>query len=113
MRYTVEYLRKRKYLSLVILPEGTRTRTGLLGKFKRGGFLIAIETGIPIVPITVNGLFDFQQKGGFLLNPGRVEVVFHEPVETKGMTKNDASTLREKVRKFIRSMHAMEIAASK
>jgi 1-acyl-sn-glycerol-3-phosphate acyltransferase len=113
MRYTMEYLKKRKYLSLVILPEGTRTRTGLLGKFKRGGFLIAIETGIPIVPITVNGLFNIQQKGGFLLNPGRVEVIFHKPIETMRMTKNDASALRKKIREIIKSKHAMEIAASK
>ncbi len=113
MTDTIGFLKKRKYLSIVILPEGTRTRTGYLGKFKRGGFIIAIQSGIPIVPVTVNGLFNVQQKGGFLVKPGTVEVIFHEPIETRGLEKKDATRLMNEVKEIIKSDHAMEKARSK
>ncbi|MBN2134976.1 MAG: 1-acyl-sn-glycerol-3-phosphate acyltransferase [Acidobacteria bacterium] len=109
MDKAIKFIKKKKHLSIVIMPEGTRTRDGKIGRFKRGGFIIAIETGIPIVPMTINGLFEIQQKGGFLLNPGEVEVIFHDPVKTEGLKREDAAELMQKVQEIIKSKHNLEL----
>ena len=71
--------------SLVIAPEGTRSRTGKLGPFKVGGFRIAIRGGVPIAPVTVSGARDILPPGSFLIYSGVIRVRYHDPVETAGM----------------------------
>lgn len=67
-------------LSVIFFPEGTRTRDGLLQSFKPGGFVVALESGVPVVPITINGSRAIWAPGGFDLRPGTVSVDFSEPI---------------------------------
>lgn len=75
-----EYILKKKERNLFFMPEGTRTRTGVLGKFNNGAFLLSKSSGIPIVPVIFKGLFDRNNANSFLINPGKVSVIIGEPV---------------------------------
>lgn len=67
-------------LSIAILPEGHRTRTGKLGPFKKGPFHLAKAAQAPLVPFGISGLYEFQQKGGFFITPGEVKVRIGRPI---------------------------------
>ena len=82
-----------KGVSVTIFPEGARTKTGKLGKFKRGAFIIAKEMNLPIVPITVNGPFDVMKIHTYLINPGKLELVIHDPIPTEGLSDDDIQKL--------------------
>lgn len=66
--------------SVVIFPEGTRTRDGGLLSFKKGGFHLAADAGVPIVPVGIQGAFEVLPKGTYLLNPGRIRVAVGTPI---------------------------------
>lgn len=68
-------------ISVIFFPEGTRTRDGRLQAFKPGGFAVAVEAGVPVVPVTVKGSRALWSPGGLDIRPGVVEVVFSEPVQ--------------------------------
>jgi 1-acyl-sn-glycerol-3-phosphate acyltransferase len=70
-----------KGLSLIVFPEGTRSRDGLLGKFKGGGFLLALQSGLPVVPLSVVGSRHVMRKGELTTRPGHVKLVVHQPIE--------------------------------
>jgi 1-acyl-sn-glycerol-3-phosphate acyltransferase len=84
--------------SFLIAPEGTRSRTGKLLPFKKGGFHMAIESQVPILPITVVGAFELMPPGSFAIRSGTIEIFFHEPVETAGMENRNRFELMQKVR---------------
>lgn len=67
-------------ISVIFFPEGTRTRDGHLQSFKPGGFVVALEAGVPVVPITINGSRAIWPPGGLDLRSGTVEVDFSEPI---------------------------------
>lgn len=67
-------------ISIGVLPEGHRTRTGEIGPFKKGPFHLAKEAKTSILPFGMNGLFEFNQKGSFLLTPGKVTVNIGRPI---------------------------------
>ncbi|MCD6193207.1 MAG: 1-acyl-sn-glycerol-3-phosphate acyltransferase [Candidatus Aminicenantes bacterium] len=94
-------LMKERGYSFLIFPEGTRSRTGEMQAFRRGGFFLALESGAPIVPITVKGTFELMPRGSFFCRPGQIEVIFHPPVSTKGYTPENMPELIELVRKKI------------
>ena len=98
----VSLMRKRRY-SYLIFPEGTRSRDGRLGPFHRGGFFLAIESGAPIVPVTVSGTRELMPKGQWFARRGTVRVVFHEPLPVTGYTQDTMGDLMEKVRSVILS----------
>lgn len=75
--------------SLVIAPEGTRSRDGKVGPFKTGGFRIAVAAGAPIAPITVTGARERLVPGSKLVRPGFIRVRYHEPVPTDGIEPGD------------------------
>ena len=77
-------VRERPAYSIVILPEGTRTLDGNLGPFKRGGFHLALETGLDILPIVQTGAYRINRKGSRLIRPGRVELAVLPPVPVAG-----------------------------
>jgi 1-acyl-sn-glycerol-3-phosphate acyltransferase len=90
--------------SVLIFPEGTRSRDGKLGPFKKGGFHLAIEAGVPVVPIALHGTRAAMPRSSLLLRPGHVHVTFSEPVATTGLTDVDRHALLERVRTSIGKM---------
>lgn len=93
-----ELIRTQKNFSVAVLPEGTRTRTGKLGPFKKGGFLLALEAGLDILPMIEIGAGERKTKGSWLLKPGKVELVFEKPIPTAGYTRKTVDELMEKTR---------------
>jgi 1-acyl-sn-glycerol-3-phosphate acyltransferase len=67
-------------VSVVVFPEGTRTYTGEMGKFKRGAFRIATDLSLPIVPVTMRGSFERMHRNSFIVNPGTIEMHVHQPI---------------------------------
>ena len=91
-------------LSLIIFPEGTRSRDGRLGKFKGGLLMLAMQAGLPIVPISVVGSRHVMRKGELTTRPGHVTLVVHEPIETVATPEpapRDVRVLAERVRAII------------
>ena len=84
-------------LSIAVLPEGHRTRTGRLGPFKKGPFHLARQTRASILPFGIHGLFDFQQRGGFLLRPGSVRVTIGRPMAYQTYAHLSVEQLRDRV----------------
>jgi 1-acyl-sn-glycerol-3-phosphate acyltransferase len=76
--------------SVVIFPEGTRTRTGQLLPFKKGGFVMAEEAGVQIVPLATVGGRTMLPPGAVHIRPGRYVVAFGAPVDPKGFHSRDA-----------------------
>ena len=87
--------------SLIVFPEGSRTSDGTVGRFKGGVFLLAIESQLPIVPITVINSRAVMPKDRLMVCPADVEVVVHETIPTIGMTRDDARALAERTRDVI------------
>ena len=85
-------------VSLLVFPEGTRSLDGNLLPFRPGPFGMAIDSGRPIVPITVHGARELMPKGTLKIRPGVVTLVFHPPAETAGLEPSDRSALMESVR---------------
>jgi 1-acyl-sn-glycerol-3-phosphate acyltransferase len=92
--------------SFLIFPEGTRSRSGELLPFKKGGFILAIKGQSPVVPIAVSGARNAMRKGSPLIYPVTVRVRIGPPVETAGMTLDDRDTLVMSVREQITGMLA-------
>lgn len=74
---------------MVIFPEGTRSRDGRLLPFKKGPFYMAMETGTPVIPITVLGTEKLLPKGKHFVKPGEVTIVFHPPIDPKQFSNRD------------------------
>jgi len=87
--------------SFLIFPEGTRSRTGELLPFKKGGFIMAIKAQAPIVPVAVTGGTASMRKGSAIVRPAIVEVRIGEAVETAGLTLADRNALIDTVRSRI------------
>ena len=71
---------------IVILPEGTRTMSGKLNSFKKGGFHLARNTKARIVPIIVKGLYDIKPKNRWYIKPGRINIIVEKPISTDNKT---------------------------
>jgi 1-acyl-sn-glycerol-3-phosphate acyltransferase len=93
--------RLEKKVSVIILPEGTRSPDGELLPFRDGAFELAISTGCPILPIVVAGTRGAMPKGSFLFNRTVAEVRVLEPIETTGLTAEDVPQLRDRTRAII------------
>lgn len=77
--------RLRDGVSVVVFPEGSRTYTGRMIRFKKGAFQIAADLHLPVVPITLNGPFDVLPIGKLNIHPHCMEMVIHPPVSTEGL----------------------------
>lgn len=108
----VRLMRTRGY-SYLIFPEGTRSRDGRLGPFRRGGFFLALESGAPIVPVTILGTRELMPKKQWFSRRGTVRVVFHQPVPVRGHTVETMGDLMEKVRAAILSVEGAEPGAGR
>lgn len=88
--------------SLVIFPEGHRSKGGPVQKFKSGSFKLAFRSEAPIVPVTIDGTWHlFEEKGK--PNPGDIKLTFHPAISTKGLTREEQSAIPEKVQKIVES----------
>jgi 1-acyl-sn-glycerol-3-phosphate acyltransferase len=85
-------------VSVMIFPEGTRSPTADMLPFKDGAFRLAIDSGVPILPLAVSGTGTALPKHGWLFGRSKAEVRVLEPIETAGLTVKDVPHLRERVR---------------
>jgi 1-acyl-sn-glycerol-3-phosphate acyltransferase len=88
-------------LNMIIYVEGKRSFDGKLLPFKKGPFYLAMECGVPVVPVTMAGSHEAMPKGQFAIKPGVVNVIFHPPIEPKDFGSREF--LMEKVRNVIES----------
>ena len=101
-------------LSLIVFPEGTRSRDGMMGKFKGGSIMLAMQAGLPLVPISVIGSRHVMKKGELTTRPAHVTLVVHDPIDTAANAEPSAAQVRvvaEQVRDVIRP--AVEAEASR
>lgn len=87
--------------SVIIFPEGTRTRDGRVGEFKRGGFVLAYKSGASILPISISGSFGIMQKGSCWISPQPIKIVIQPPVTVTDLSKEAQHQLPEQVRQMI------------
>jgi 1-acyl-sn-glycerol-3-phosphate acyltransferase len=98
LKKAVELIRKKKEFSVAVLPEGTRTITGKLGNFKKGGFLLALEAGLDILPMIQVGSFKIKRKKNRIIRPGKIDLVFEKPIPTTGYSRDNMKELIDKTR---------------
>jgi 1-acyl-sn-glycerol-3-phosphate acyltransferase len=87
--------------SLIVFPEGTRSTDGSVARFKGGSFVIALQSGLPVVPITVIGSRHVMFRGDLTVRPGRVRVIVHPPIETAAVPKESVREFAASVRDVI------------
>ena len=87
--------------SFLIFPEGTRSKTGEMLPFKKGGFIMAIKAGAPIVPVAIQGGRAAMRRGSPIIRPATVSIRVGEPIETSHLTLDDRDELIAKVRAAI------------
>jgi 1-acyl-sn-glycerol-3-phosphate acyltransferase len=90
--------------SFLIFPEGTRSRTGALLPFKKGGFIMAIQAQVPVVPVAIRGGRASMRKGSMIVRPVDVSVRVGEPIPTAGLTLEDRDRLIAQVRAAVESL---------
>jgi 1-acyl-sn-glycerol-3-phosphate acyltransferase len=94
-----------KHHSLIVFPEGTRSVDGAVARFKGGPFVLAVEAGLPIVPVSIRGSRHVMMKGRLMVCPGEVTVTVHAPIETTSLSREvvrqTADGVRERVRKEV------------
>ena len=88
-------------VSVMIFPEGTRSLDGKIRSFKKGGFVLAVKSGVPIVPVIIHGTFPIMPKGSFRIKPGAVVLEIQKPIDTAGYTFESKDALIERVRHVI------------
>nr|MBF0221072.1 1-acyl-sn-glycerol-3-phosphate acyltransferase [Desulfobulbaceae bacterium] len=90
--------------SVVIFPEGTRSKDGKLHSFKSGAMVLAIKAGVPIVPVAIKGTYEVLPKGKLLARSGHVELTLGNPIETKGLKSADKQELATKLEQEVAGM---------
>ncbi|HVH27629.1 MAG TPA: lysophospholipid acyltransferase family protein [Vicinamibacterales bacterium] len=87
--------------SFLIFPEGTRSRTEDMLPFKKGGFIMAIKAGAPVVPVAIQGGRAAMRKGSWIIRPADVSIRVGQPIETAELTLDDRDALIDRVRHAI------------
>lgn len=94
--------------SIAIFPEGSRTKTGKMGPFKKGAFQIALDLNLPIVPVSINGSFEVMPVNSYFINPHKLEVIIHDPISIENINTDNIRevaisirTLSDKSKKII------------
>ncbi len=100
-RAAAEKIRRGK--SYMVYPEGTRSPDGRLLPFKKGAFMMAIDAGVPIVPVTISGSSRIMPKGEIRIEPSTIHITVHDPIPTDAYTKDNIDELMELTRAKIYS----------
>jgi 1-acyl-sn-glycerol-3-phosphate acyltransferase len=92
--------------SLVIFPEGTRSKGDEMAEFKAGSFKLATKSGVPIIPVTINGSYKIMEQQGFWIKPANVHIEVHPPIypqkqEAKDLAKLSQHIIKEGVKKAV------------
>jgi 1-acyl-sn-glycerol-3-phosphate acyltransferase len=90
-------------VSVMIFPEGTRSRDGRMRAFKKGGFMMALEMGLPILPVSISGSRHVLPGHSLRLLPGRVDITVHPPITVAGRSREDRERLMDEVASVIRA----------
>ena len=104
--------RVRGGISVIVFPEGTRSPSGRMREFKSGGFHLAIEAQVPILPATVSGSFHLIPKRSLKVQSGTIKVVYGEPIPTRGLGVDDRHLLKDHVREAIERGYDAELQDS-
>ncbi|MCX7822357.1 MAG: 1-acyl-sn-glycerol-3-phosphate acyltransferase [Syntrophobacterales bacterium] len=94
--------RVREGVSIMVFPEGTRSIDGVLQPFKKGGFILAIHSKKPILPISISGSHKVMPKRSWMVHPGTITITFHPPIPTEAYTIDDRDKLIALVEEAIR-----------
>ncbi len=89
--------------SFLAYPEGTRSLDGRLQPFKKGVFVMAMDAGAPIIPVSISGARRIMPKGSLAVRPGTLHITFHDPVVTQGRAPEERTAVMAEVRRAIRS----------
>lgn len=96
-----ERILRKHHISLLAFPEGTRSRDGKIHRFKKGPFMVALQTGLPVLPVTLVGTYEILPPKTLNLNPGRVKMVIHPPVDSTQFDLNSRDAFIETVKSTI------------
>jgi 1-acyl-sn-glycerol-3-phosphate acyltransferase len=88
-------------ISLIAFAEGSRTRDGHVGPFRKGVFNIAQKFGTPIVPMSILGSFEFFRTGNWMLHPGKITVILHDTIDTTRIGRDEVDALRDRVHEIV------------
>ncbi len=86
--------------SLAIFPEGTRSKGPVPGPFQKGALKLATKPGVPIIPVSLNGSYKMFEEKGYITSAD-IDIIVHEPIETKGLSRQEEKLLGDKVEKII------------
>ena len=88
-------------MSLIVFPEGKRTRDGHVGEFELGAFRLAQQLGIPLVPVSIVGSFRHHATGNWMFWPAEITVHLHDTIDPSGLNKDEVPTLRDRIHAII------------
>lgn len=97
--------RIRSGIPILVYPEGTRSKDGAILPFKKGPFMFALQAGVPIVPVAINGSINILLPGSPFVRPERVDIVMGQPIPTDGLVLEDRDMLMRTVREAIIDLH--------
>jgi 1-acyl-sn-glycerol-3-phosphate acyltransferase len=89
--------------SVLFFPEGSRSSDGTIGPFKKGAFVMAVDLGLPVLPVTINGTRNILPKGSLNLMPGDVTLIIHKPISAKPYHQKNLKKLMDKTKFTIMS----------
>lgn len=92
--------------SVMIFPEGTRSKDGRLLPYKKGGFVMAVDAQVPIVPIVIEGTHEIMPKGRLLIRPRQVTVTFCEKIDTRGFSRETKNKVMDQVRQAMQAIQS-------
>jgi 1-acyl-sn-glycerol-3-phosphate acyltransferase len=92
---------RKERLNVILFPEGTRSPDGRLLPFKKGAFVLALQTGVPILPVGISGSRAVMGKGSFRIRPGEIRVRVGEPIDLEGLTTADRDAVLARARREV------------
>ena len=87
--------------SVIIFPEGSRTKTGKLAPFKKGAYQLALDLKLPIVPLSINGSYEVMPIHSYLLSPHKIVLTIHDPIDTSPFVSEDVRQLTSNIRTLL------------